>query len=249
VSTDNAKPEDAPLLTAEAFVERLRREGESRYHDRHPIHQRMHAGTLTRGEMQLWVTNRYYYQTRIPIKDALILSKSEDPAFRRSWIHRIHDHDGDGPDSGGLVLWLRLAKAVGLDQDETASCRKVLPGVRFACDGYVQLVRESLLVVAVASSLTEFFAPDLMSKRIAAWEKHYPWVDAEGLAYFKSRVPRARADADEAIKFVVANATTRVLQEACVGALIRKTEVLWHLLECVQLAITAASGGAEQAWG
>jgi pyrroloquinoline-quinone synthase len=249
VSTDSAKPEDAPLLTAEAFVDRLRREGESRYHDRHPIHQRMHAGTLTRGELQLWVTNRYYYQTRIPIKDALILSKSEDPAFRRSWIHRIQDHDGDGPDSGGLALWLRLAKAVGLDHDETASCRKVLPGVRFACDGYVQLVRESPLVVAVASSLTEFFAPDLMSKRIAAWEKHYPWVDAEGLAYFKSRVPRARADADEAIKFVVANAATRALQEACVGALIRKTEVLWHLLECVQLAITAAAGGAEPAWG
>ena len=237
----------APLLAADAFVETLRSEGEKRYHDRHPIHQRMHEGTLTRGELQLWVTNRYYYQTRIPIKDALILSKSEDPAFRRSWIHRIHDHDGDGPGAGGLALWLRLAKAVGLDTDEVASCRRVLPGVRFACDGYVQLVRESPLVVAVASSLTEFFAPDLMSKRVAAWEKHYPWVDAEGLAYFKSRVPRARADADEAIKFVVANATTRALQEACVGALIRKTEVLWHLLECVQLAIDA--GGTEKGWG
>ncbi|HVR60554.1 MAG TPA: pyrroloquinoline-quinone synthase PqqC [Polyangia bacterium] len=237
----------APPLAADAFVETLRSEGEKRYHDRHPIHQRMHEGKLTRAELQLWVTNRYYYQTRIPIKDALILSKSEDPAFRRSWIHRIADHDGDGPGAGGLALWLRLAKAVGLDADEVASCRRVLPGVRFACDGYVQLVRESPLVVAVASSLTEFFAPDLMSKRVAAWEKHYPWVDAEGLAYFKSRVPRARADADEAIKFVVDNATTRALQEACVGALIRKTEVLWHLLECVQLAIDAAS--AEKAWG
>lgn len=230
------------LLSGDAFIETLRSEGEKRYHDRHPIHQRMHDGTLTRPELQLWVTNRYYYQTRIPIKDALILSKSEDPAFRRMWIHRIHDHDGDGPGSGGLALWLHLAKAVGLDTDEVASCRQVLPGVRFACDGYVQLVRDSPLVVAVASSLTEFFAPDLMSKRIAAWEKHYPWVDAEGLAYFKSRVPRARADADEAIKFVVATATTRPLQDACVGALIRKTEVLWHLLECVQLAID--SGGA-----
>jgi pyrroloquinoline-quinone synthase len=225
-----------PLLTADELIARLRSEGESRYHDRHPVHQRMHAGTLTRRELQLWVQNRFYYQTRIPIKDALILSKSEDAAFRRSWIHRITDHDGDSPESGGLALWLRLAQSVGLDRDAVASCRDVLPGVRFACDGYVQLVRESPLVVAVASSLTEFFAPDLMSKRIAAWEKHYPWVDAEGLAYFRSRVPRARADADEAIRFVVANANTRALQEACVGALIRKTEVLWHLLECVQLA-------------
>jgi pyrroloquinoline-quinone synthase len=229
------------LLTADQFMGKLREEGASRYHDRHPIHQRMHEGTLTRHELQLWVTNRYYYQTRIPIKDALILSKSEDPAFRRSWIHRIHDHDGDAPGTGGLSLWLRLAQSVGLDADEVASCRKVLPGVRFACDGYVQLVRESPLVVAVASSLTEFFAPDLMSKRIAAWEKHYPWVDAAGLGYFRSRVPRARADADEAIGFVVANATTRDLQDACVGALIRKTEVLWHLLECVQAASAAAT--------
>jgi pyrroloquinoline-quinone synthase len=229
------------LLTADQFMGKLRDEGASRYHDRHPIHQRMHEGMLTRYELQLWVTNRYYYQTRIPIKDALILSKSEDPAFRRSWIHRIQDHDGDGPETGGLALWLRLAQSVGLDADEVASCRKVLPGVRFACDGYVQLVRESPLVVAVASSLTEFFAPDLMSKRIAAWEKHYPWVDAAGLGYFRSRVPRARADADEAIGFVVANATTRDLQDACVGALIRKTEVLWHLLECVQAASAAAA--------
>ena len=180
--------------------------------------------------------NRYYYQTRIPIKDALILAKSEDPAFRRLWIHRLHDHDGDAPGAGGLAEWLKLAEAVGLDPVETAACLRVLPGVRFACDGYVALVRESPLVVAVASSLTEFFAPDLMSKRIEAWERHYPWVAAAGLAYFRTRVTRARADSQEAIAFVVANAVTRDVQEACIAALIRKTEVLWHLLDCVQAA-------------
>ena len=83
--------------------------------------------------------NRYYYQTRIPIKDALIVSKSEDPAFRRLWIRRIHDHDGEDPSTGGLALWLQLAEAVGLDREEVASCRRVLPGVRFACDAYVTL--------------------------------------------------------------------------------------------------------------
>ena len=60
--------------------------------------------------------------------------------------------------------------------------------------------------VAVASSLTEMFAPDLMSARIAAWEQHYPWVGAEALAYFRARVPRARRDGEEALAFVVANA-------------------------------------------
>jgi pyrroloquinoline-quinone synthase len=196
----------------------------------------MHEGTLSRHELQQWVLNRYYYQTRIPVKDALILAKAEDPAFRRLWIHRIHDHDGLEAGQGGLANWLRLAEAVGLDAAEVASCRRVLPGVRFACDAYVQLVRDSSLLVAVASSLTEFFAPDLMSRRIEAWRRHYPWVAEAGMAYFQSRVTRARADSEEAVAFVVANATTRELQEACVAALVRKTEVLWHLLDCVQAA-------------
>lgn len=227
-------PSEAFLAPAE-FVDRLRREGASRYHDEHPFHVRMHEGSLTRADLQRWVLNRYYYQTRIPIKDALIIAKSSEPAFRRAWIRRIHDHDGDGAEHpGGLEQWLRLAQGVGLDRQIVASCAEVLPGVRFACDAYVTLVEKSPLVVAVASSLTEFFAPDLMSKRIAAWERHYPWVDAESLAYFRSRVPRARRDSEEAIEYVVRNASTRSLQEACVAALIRKTEILWHMLDCIE---------------
>ena len=192
--------ETAPL-TRDAFVERLRQEGAARYHDHHRYHALMHEGKLSRLQLQQWVLNRYYYQTRIPIKDAIILSKSEDPAFRRMWIRRIQDHDGQQEGEGGLALWLRLAEGVGLDREEVASCRSVLPGVRFACDGYVELVRERSLVEAVASSLTEFFAPDLMSRRIQAWEQHYPWVSAEMLAYFRSRVPRARQDSLEAHRF------------------------------------------------
>ena len=240
---DVAPLSPADLLSPADFVARLREEGVRRYHDQHPFHARMHAGTLTRAELQAWTLNRYYYQTRIPIKDAIIVSKSEDPAFRRAWIRRIVDHDGQGPETGGLELWLRMAAAVGLDRDEVASCRSVLPGVRFACDAYVALCRESPLCVAVASSLTEMFAPDLMSKRIAAWEQHYPWVGAEALAYFRARVPRARRDGDEGLAFVVAQASSRALQEACVGALIRKTEILWHLVDCVQIA----TGGAGRA--
>ena len=69
-------------LTRAEFLDRLRDEGARRYHDHHPFHVAMHAGTLSREQLQAWVRNRYYYQTRIPIKDALILAKSEDPEFR-----------------------------------------------------------------------------------------------------------------------------------------------------------------------
>jgi pyrroloquinoline-quinone synthase len=217
-------------------MEWLRREGASRYHDKHRFHQLMHEGQLSQDQLQQWVLNRYYYQTRIPIKDALILSKSEDPNFRRAWMHRISDHDGKTEAEGGLSLWLRLAEGVGLDRDTVAGCRLVLPGVRFACDAYVQFVREHSLLEAVASSLTEFFAPDLMSKRILAWERHYDWIDRSTLEYFRSRVPRARLDSEEAVSFVVEQARTYEAQQRCVDALIRKTEILWHLLDCVALA-------------
>ena len=230
-------------LSAEAFVEWLRREGETRYHDHHRYHALMHDGKLTQPQLQQWVLNRYYYQTRVPIKDAIILSKSEDPAFRRMWIRRIHDHDGIGEGPGGLELWLRLAEGVGLDRAEVVSCRSVLPGVKFACDGYVDLVRERSLVEAVASSLTEFFAPDLMTRRLAAWERHYPWVSREMLEYFRSRVPRARRDSQEALDFVTRHAATYELQAHCVAALIRKTEILWHLLDCLYAAYV------EPGWG
>ena len=196
----------------------------------------MHEGKLTRRQLQEWVRNRYYYQTRIPIKDAIIVSKSEDPGFRRMWLRRVRDHDGERDGEGGLELWLRLASGVGLDREEVRNLSGVLPGVRFACDAYVDLVRDRSLVEAVASSLTEFFAPDLLSQRVAAWEKHYPWVDRTTLEYFRSRVPRAKRDSEEAIDFVVANATTYDLQERCVAALVRKTEILWHLLDCVHAA-------------
>jgi pyrroloquinoline-quinone synthase len=224
------------LLDAEAFIARLKVEGDKRYHDRHPFHLAMHAGKLSREQIQAWVQNRFYYQTRIPIKDAIILSKSEDPAFRRVWVHRIHDHDGMQEGEGGLAQWLRLAHGVGLDLDEVKSLRGVLPGVRFACDAYVQLVRERPLVEAVASSLTEFFSPDIMARRIAAWETHYPWVEAETLAYFRGRVTRAKQDSREAVDYVLAHAATRQVQERCIDALITKTQILWALLDALSMA-------------
>ncbi|MCS6854013.1 MAG: pyrroloquinoline-quinone synthase PqqC [Elioraea sp.] len=241
--TDPIDPLRPPLPEPE-FVSWLRNEGAARYHDRHPFHQRMHAGQLTREEIRTWVRNRYYYQTRIPIKDAIILSKSEDPAFRRMWIRRIREHDGEAEGEGGLDLWLRLAAGVGLDVARVRSCADVLPGVRFACDHYVALVRERSLLEAVASSLTEFFSPDIMTKRIAAWETHYSWVDPATIAYFRNRVVQAKVDSAEAIAFVVRHADTYAKQAACVAALIRKTEILWHLLDCIEAACHGSPASA-----
>jgi pyrroloquinoline-quinone synthase len=225
------------LMPSDAFVERLRTEGASRYHDRHPFNVRMHAGGLSKEELRRWVQNRFYYQTRIPVKDAIIVSKSDDLAFRRVWIRRIGDHDGTSEGEGGLHECLLLARAVGLDEEEVRSCRRVLPGVRYACDAYVDLVRERSLLEAVASSLTEHFAPEIMKTRVAAWEQHYPWVDGQALAYFRARVPRATRDAQEALAFVVDHARTRELQEACVRALVDKCRILWAMLDAVAEAV------------
>jgi pyrroloquinoline-quinone synthase len=232
-----------PPLSTEAFVERLTREGSIRYHNHHPFHKLMHEGSLTKVQLQQWVLNRYYYQTRIPIKDALILSKSEDPSFRRTWLHRIQDHDGQEAGEGGLMSWLNLARGVGLDVEEVRSLRSVLPGVRLACDGYVQFVRDSSLLEAVASSLTELFAPTLMAHRIEAWRHHYPWVSSDALRYFQTRITHATCDSEQAIEFVVRHALTNELQERCVRALITKAEILWHLLDC--LYMTYVEPGSE----
>ena len=221
---------------AAAFEARLREVGEERYHHRHPFNLRMHGGALAPDEIRTWVRNRYYYQTRIPIKDGMILAKADDPAFRREWIRRIHDHDGLAEGSGGLELWLALADAVGLAREEVESLERVLPGVRRACDAYVDFVNGHDLLESVAASLTELFAGDIMSVRIAAFEKYYPWVETRGLEYFRSRTRQAPTDARQGLLFVLEHAGSEADRERCVAALERKCEILWSLLDAVEAA-------------
>jgi pyrroloquinoline-quinone synthase len=218
------------------FEARLRRTLEERYHHLHPFNRRMHEGRLSEGEIRTWVRNRYYYQTRIPVKDGLILAKAADPRFRRGWIRRIRDHDGEASGTGGLEQWLALACAVGLDRAEVESLARVLPGARRACDAYVDFVRDHDLLEAVAASLTELWAGALMGQRIADWEKHYPWVKPEGLAYFRSRTRQAPVDAQEGLAFVLDAATTEADQARCVTALETKCRILWALLDAVEAA-------------
>ena len=229
--------EAAAPLTSDAFVDALRAQSQ-RYHHRHPFHVLMNEGRLSRAQIQGWVANRFYYQKSIPIKDAAILSNTPDPAIRRRWIGRIVDHDGAAEGQGGIEAWLRLAEAVGLSRPEVLDERHVVPGVRFAGDAYVTFARTRPWIEAVAASLTELFAPDLMSERIAAFERYYTWVDPAGLAYFKARLQQAPRDATYALELVTRYCRTREQQERAIAALSFKCDVLWSMLDAIHHAYT-----------
>src|SRR5437899_6281903 len=189
-------------LSDDEFERRLRQIGEERYHDKHPFHRKLHAGELRRGQLQAWVLNRYYYQSRIPLKDAALLSRVDDREFRREWIRRILDHYGLSDDSGGIERWLVLAEGVGLDREAVKALTGVLPATRFAVDAYVRFVREASLLEAVASSLTELFAPRLHESRIDALLDNYDFANERTLAYFRTRLSQAPRDVEFGLAFV-----------------------------------------------
>ena len=229
--------------TAEELVERLRAQG-SRYHNLHPFHVRMDAGELTRDELRRWVANRFYYQVCIPLKDAAIMSNCPEVEVRRVWISRIVDHDGTEAGTGGIESWLRLGEALGVSREELLSERHVLPAVRFAVDAYVNFARQRPWIEAVASSLTELFGPSAIKVRLAALERHYPWIDPTGLQYFRDRLVRAPRDAEYALRLVVERCATREQQERAVAALRFKTEVLWAQLEAIERGDTQPQAAA-----
>ena len=216
------------------LASRLRQVLERRYHHLHPFNQRMHRGELSRAELQLWVANRFYYQINIPVKDALILANCPEREVRQQWIQRIIDHDGRLGEEGGIEAWLRLGEAMGVPRDELVSERRLLPGVRFAVDAYVSFCRSRPWLEAVAASLTEMFAPLIVKERLAAMLEHYPWVDPEGLQYFKNRLRQAPRDAEYALRLVTERFRSAAEQERAVAALEFKCDVLWCLLDAVE---------------
>jgi pyrroloquinoline-quinone synthase len=218
------------------FTNELRALGMSRYHHQHPFHRAMNEGRLTPEQLRGWIANRFHYQRHIPLKDAAILSNCPLREVRRVWIHRLSDHDGRGEGEGGLEAWLKLAEAAGMNREELLLERHVLPAVRFAVESYVTFARTEPWPIAVASSLTELFAPDLMRDRLLAFERFYPWIPGTGLEYFRSRVTQARKDSQEGLALVVEHCFTRELQERAVRALSFKCDVLWSLLDAVLLA-------------
>ena len=223
-------------MSADELERRLRAIGAERYHDRHPFHKLLHGGRLDKGQVQAWVLNRYYYQSRIPMKDAALISRVEDPALRREWRRRIADHDGSAPGDGGIERWLVLAEGVGLDRAYVMSTAGVLAATRFAVDAYVRFVRERPLVEAVASSLTELFAPAIHRERIAGLLEHYDFANEKTMAYFKKRLEEAPRDVKFGLDYVRREARTPEQQQGVIEALLFKTDVLWAQLDALYAA-------------
>jgi pyrroloquinoline-quinone synthase len=234
--------------TREAFEARLRAIGAARYHDKHPFHIRLHGGECTMTQVRAWVINRYYYQSRIPMKDAAFLSRCEDPHLRRIWRARIEDHDGRVEDGGGIRRWLKLAEAVGLAPDYVASTKGVLPATRFAVDAYVAFVREKPMLEAVAASLTEMFAPKIHADRIAGLIEHYAFANDSALAYFRQRLNEAPQEVEIGLAYVLDHADTLEKQDAAANALTFKTDVLWAQLDALDAAYVVPGRIPPGAW-
>ncbi len=227
------------LMSPEAFEAAIRAVGAERYHDKHVFHKLLHGGKLDKGQVQAWALNRYCYQEAVPRKDAALISRVHDRELRREWIRRIHDHDGFGDEPGGIERWLVLTDGLGLDRDDVTSFRGALPATRHIVESYVRFVREQPLAVAVASSLTELFAPSIHRERIAGMLENYSFIDDHVLAYFKRRLTQAPRDAEFALAYVKTHARTREEQEACVGAVRFKCDVLWAQLDVLHHAYVA----------
>jgi coenzyme PQQ biosynthesis protein C len=224
------------MLSATEFEAQLRAIGAERYHNLHPFHRRLHGGQLTKGQVQAWALNRYYYQRCIPLKDAALIARADDSALRREWRSRLVDHDGETEGDGGIVRWLKLAEGLGLDRDYVASTKGILPGTRFAVEAYVHFVAERSLLEAVASSLTELFSPAIIQERVSGMLAGYKFVTRETLAYFDKRLTQAPRDSNFALAYVIAQAKNRDEQELVLEALRFKCGVLWAQLDALYYA-------------
>ncbi len=227
------------LLSPGELEAALRDIGAKRYHRLHPFHGLLHGGKCSKGQVQAWALNRYYYQAMIPIKDASLIARCEDSAVRREWRSRLVDHDGEREGDGGIARWLMLTDGLGLDRDYVTSLRGLLPGTRFAVEAYVRFVREKTLLEAVASSLTEMFSPVIISERMTGMLANYPFVTRETLSYFDKRPPQAARDADFALNYVKLHAKTPEQQQAVLAALEFKCGVLWAMLDALYHAYVA----------
>ena len=230
------------LRSADELEAMLRRIGAERYHIHHPFHRLLHGGCLSRGQVQAWALNRYYYQSRIPMKDAALLSRCEDRELRREWLVRVLDHDGMGEQEGGIMRWLRLCEGLGLDPAYVRSEAGILPATKFAVEAYVRFVRERTLLEAIASSLTELFAPKIHEERIPGMLRGYDFVSEEMVAYFRRRLDQAPRDAGFALAYVRQHATDPEKRAAVAYALLFKCDVLWAQLDALHHAYVLGGG-------
>jgi pyrroloquinoline-quinone synthase len=237
---------DTVAWPRDEFERRLREQGHA-YHIHHPFNVMLNEGHASVEQIRGWVANRFCYQVAIPVKDAAVLSNCDDRNVRREWIQRILDHDGydiNGVrDEGGIEAWIRLGVAVGLTREEITDLRHVTPGVRFAVEAYVNFARTRPWQESVCASLTELFAPAIHKQRLATWPEHYPWIDANGLMYFRNRVTQARRDVEHGLSITLDHFRTRQQQEQALGILNFKLDVLWQMND----AMAARYGLPDQA--
>jgi coenzyme PQQ biosynthesis protein C len=224
------------LLTPEQLEAKLRDIGARRYHRLHPFHHLLHGGKCTKGQVQAWALNRYYYQAMIPVKDASLIARCLDSDVRREWRSRLVDHDGNAAGEGGIARWLKLTDGLGLDRDYVTSLQGLLPTTRFAVEAYVHFVADKSLLEAIASSLTELFSPVIISERMDGMLKSYDFVTSETLAYFTARPPQARQDSEFALAYVKQHAKTPEQQQLVLAALEFKCSVLWAMLDALHHA-------------
>jgi len=216
------------------FEQALRAKGQA-YHIHHPFNVALNAGRASAEQIRGWVANRFYYQINIPLKDAALMANCPDRDVRRQWVRRILDHDGTDQDPGGIEAWVKLGEAVGISREDLWSLRDLVPGVRFAVDAYVDFARRRPWQESVCASLTELFAPQIHKDRLATWPVHYPWIDPAGLEYFRIRIPLAARDVEHGLKITLAYFTTREAQDRALEILQFKLDILWSMLDAIQL--------------
>ena len=221
------------------FEQALRAKGRS-YHIHHPFNVLLNEGRASAAQIRGWVANRFYYQINIPRKDAAVIANCPDREVRRQWVRRILDHDGTDQDPGGIEAWVKLGEAVGISRQELWSLRDLVPGVRFAVDAYVDFARRRPWQESVCASLTELFAPQIHKDRLATWPIHYPWIDPAGLEYFRTRIPLAARDVEHGLKLTLAHFRTREAQDRALEILQFKLDILWSMLDAIQLRFGAA---------
>ena len=166
----------------------------------------------------------------------MVISRSRDRATQVEWRHRIEDHDGDLGSEGGIERWLKLTEGLGLDSAYVKSTEGILPATRFAVEAYVHFCRDKTPLEAMASSLTELFAPNLHEERISGMLAHYDFVNPDVMGYFSRRLHAGAARRRFRARLRQANAKTPAEREAVCNALIFKTKVLWVQLDALQHA-------------
>jgi pyrroloquinoline-quinone synthase len=221
------------LWDRETFIDRLRNVGEAKFRDPHPLLVEINAGQAAPAAVKRWIAGRFYHQTKLPRSDGLILANCPVRDVRRVWVERIMEHDGRRAEQGGIGGWLQLGEAAGLARRDLEEHRFVLPEVRSAVDEQIDRIGRTPWAAAVASTLTEMVAPDLVREPLSAFERHYTWIDPSGLGYFRSRGAQATRNTTYALDCTVRYCDTPHLQNQAVQVLTSQCEFFWSMLDAL----------------